>query len=354
MLLFFTYFFLKSVMGVNQNNCETITSRMNEKSLEQIKTFGHIIVYGKTFIMRFITDNNLNTLNNILYNLLLLKSFFSKTFIFCRRFEKSTYNMQYTCLGCNKVFPREMHFIRHMNNKTPCLVGQDLIMQILINMQKQNNKMSDNIDKLYENLKKLQEENEKLRKKNIEQDDHISKQNNNITKLNKKIKVLETKSISLINNSFNDNSKNITQNITLVNIGQENLKPIIDILRKDIESIFTKDPIESFENCMKKIYWNCDTPENRIIEYDEENNRLLIHKDDKWISKKGSFIIKNTSIFGKLKELFDSDFEKYEPVRKVFQLDPHMYNVENPIKSYNKKNIRKASKKIIDIAKEHS
>lgn len=64
--------------------------------------------------------------------------------------------MKYTCIGCDKEFSRKGHYVQHLNNKTPCVSSQDLIISIQIKMQQSIESLSNKIKK-QDNINKEQE-----------------------------------------------------------------------------------------------------------------------------------------------------------------------------------------------------
>jgi len=253
--------------------------------------------------------------------------------------------MKYICIGCKAEFKQKSNLITHRNRKKPCTDEKNVILEVMIEFQELNKK----INKYRKNMSILQKEIKILQQKNIEMNKENEIQNKLIRELNKKQRLTITNNSTHNDNSTHtDNSTKIENNVTLVNIGQENLHHIMNVLENDLTSIITDNPVESLNNCMEKIYWHEETPENRIIGYDKDNDCLLIHKDGKWISKKGSFIIKNIKpFFENLEMLIDADYDKYKDLRPAFNMSPFI-----PLSSsdYKKKNINKFNKKILETA----
>ena len=232
-------------------------------------------------------------------------------------------------------------------------------------IDQQMNTLREKNDYLIEENKRMKATLDTFHKKFKSQNKQLQMMNDTIDELKELIskEIVTTTDSAIINNSTNgisgdNNNDNMTtnnitnnSNVTLVNIGEENLQYIMDILKNDLKQIITDDPVKSLTNCMEKIYYDKKTPENHIMGYDKENNRLLIHRNGKWRSKEGSFIVKNIKPFFEMMEnLFDVDFDKYKHLRPTFLLNPH---IPVPMTQLKKNNIKKFNTDVVDLAKTH-
>lgn len=262
--------------------------------------------------------------------------------------------MKYKCIGCRNEFSQKGNYENHMNRKNPCIDNKKMIFNILIELHKKNKE----IKEIESCMSIIEKENKKLKKQNLEQNEKINELAENQKQLivNGSNTNNSCRKMRDINNTHNitNNTTLTTNNVTLVNIGHENLGHITSILKNDLHQVITDNPVESLVNCMKEIYWSDKTPENRIIGYDKDNDCLLIHEDGRWLSKKGSFIIKNIKpFFMRIESLYDSGTlddsgdNKFKELRPTINMNPY---IPIPFTPYKRKNIKRFSKKIINTA----
>jgi len=257
--------------------------------------------------------------------------------------------MKYTCIGCKVEFKQKSDFVNHRNRKTPCTDEKDVILKVMIELRNLGIKAQ----KDRKDILKLQRENKMLKKKILLINKTNRIQDRKILELSKR------QALTIDNSTTNNNVTNIENNVTLVNIGHENLEYIMSILKNDLTEVITDNPVDSLINCMEKIYWHKETPENHIIGYDKDNDCLLVHEKNisseypgKWVSKKGSFVIKNIKpFFENLEALFDVNFDKYQHLRPAINMNP---SIPSPMNTYRKKNIHTFNKKIIETAEANS
>ena len=238
----------------------------------------------------------------------------------------------YECDDCHKIFMKQAHLNRHINNKKSCKIPKKIIKNIdtkikkyddLSLEQEPNNKCyycnipftrRDNLKRHIENIcefkKKLIEQKEEL-EKIISDDKTITISNNELLELKNQIKILNKKlnkknsNANSDSNSDSEKSINIekfdnSKNINII-VNNNNNCPINPFGKEDLSHLTNKDYsnyitnlLSGLINYIEDVHFSDKMPSNRNICIPKlDSNYCVIFEKNKWNVKDKNEIFNN-------------------------------------------------------------